>query len=293
MRGLLRAVAAILLLLAWVAGLRADETADKVAEQKKAAQENWGLLDIGDPAAHETANLLIYAPKALEGRVKEWGGTLEKHYGTARKALQVDKDDKWWAGKLTVYLFAERDQFSAFARRVEKRRLDADDLGTFAVDDNLSHVTACPPRTKQDPPVEIQAGQQIAAAVLQRKAGAKTSVPNWLLDGFGRATYYRAVGGPPAASDRSLAAKYVAANKRSAGDVWGTGLEAEEGPVLRASLADFLAYGPGASKFPAVVTGFRPGENQDMRTTGQALEAANLKLDAIDKAWQAWALRPR
>ena len=45
-----------------------------------------------------------------------------------------------------------------------------------------------------DPTVRVQAGQQIASAVLMRKAGAGTVLPSWLVAGFGRATHYRVAG---------------------------------------------------------------------------------------------------
>ena len=60
--------------------------------------------------------------------------------------------------------------------------------------------------------------------------------------------------------------------------------------ALRASLAEFLAYGQGAAKFPALIIGFKPGENQDSRTIQQALESAGLEAKAIEARWGAWAL---
>src|SRR5262245_30950936 len=64
MRVITRALLALPLLFAACPAALADETADKVASQKKAAQENWEA--VGGEAAHvETAHLLVYAPKAF------------------------------------------------------------------------------------------------------------------------------------------------------------------------------------------------------------------------------------
>ena len=77
-------------------------------------------------------------------------------------------------------------------------------------------------------------------------------------------------------------------NKRKASDVWGGNLDVEEATVLRASLVDYLAYGPGASKFIPFLEGFRPGENMATKTTAQALEATTIMADRLDRAWRGW-----
>ena len=135
-----------------------------------------------------------------------------------------------------------------------------------------------------DPPAEVQAAQQVASALLMRKAGTSTLVPSWLVNGFGRATYYRMAPQHPAvAKERRTARGYAVKNKRKARDVWASTLEGEEYNVLAASVADFLAYGPGKTKFVAFLDGFKPGENVPSKTVEQALTSANLKADTIDK----------
>ena len=66
--------------------------------------------------------------------------------------------------------------------------------------------------------------------------------------------------------ERSQAAAYVSKNKRKAADVWGANLVGDEAEYLRASLVDYMAYGPGSSKFALFVEGFRPGENMPTKT---------------------------
>jgi hypothetical protein len=39
------------------------------------------------------------------------------------------------------------------------------------------------------------------------------------------------------------------------------------------------------------VVGFKPGENQDSRTTAQAMEAAGIKADIVESRWKAWAAK--
>jgi len=266
----------------------ADDSPDAVAVQKKQAEANWSQLDIGDYAHAETPHLLFYAPKNYAGRMKETGTQLEKAYGTAVKALQFKPNDEPWPGKLTVYLLADRDSFASFVRRIVKRRVDADETGAYRVDEDPPLVGAAPPRAMTDPRIEVQAAQQIAEALLARKAGKTAEAPEWLLTGFGRATAVRAGLRPP---DTPNAAKLAVAGRKAA-DVWGGNVPADEAGILRGSLVDYLAYGGGASRFPAFVAAFQPGENMTSVTTDQAFKAANIDPERVERGWRE-SLRKR
>jgi hypothetical protein len=267
----------------------AEEAKAKVTEQKKRAEANWETAGGGEFAHLETKHLLLYVSKALEKQLPALGTGLEKQFDLAWGALQFEDKKDDLPGKVTVYLFASREPFTAFVRRVEKRRVMQDDEGTYsAADDNL-HAAASPPR-KGGFPAEAMAGEQIAGLLMQRKAGRSTPLPSWLVSGFGRATYCRAYPGSKVViDDRRQAAKL--SRSRSAADVWNGTADAAEMDTLAGSLVDFLAYGPGAGKFPSFVAGFQPGENMDSRTAAQAMEAASLKGDVIDKAWKRWVVK--
>jgi hypothetical protein len=272
--------------------LFADEAADKVAIQKKAAQDNWGQLEAGEATMQETAHFLIYGPKAMDRQIKALGVSLEKYNDQARKALGYEEKSEPWPGKLTVYLFLERDTFAAFVRRVEKKRLETEDVSSLDVDGDQPHVAAGPSKNKKDAGVEERAAEQVAAALLQRKAGKGVEVPAWLLYGFGRATSYRIAPRDAAVKkERGWAAKWTA--NRTTADVWGGKLDADEAPVLEASLADYLAYGPPSAKFPKFVTGFKPDENLIPKTAAQAIEAAGWTADGIEKDWKRWVVNQK
>jgi hypothetical protein len=271
--------------------VRADESADKVAAQKKAAEENWAQVEAGEIAHLETAHLLIYASKSMERKLKEIGGTLEKHQEMARKALGYDDKTEPWPGKLTVYLFADREPFAAFVRRVEKRRVEAEDTGSHFVDSDSPHAVAGPPRHKKDLPMDDEIAEQSAAALLQKKAGKYVILPGWLLSGFGRATTYRII--PTNAAirkERALAAKLSAT--KSAKDVWGETLDGDEAPILVASVVDYLAYGPESSKFSKFVAAFKQDNGQEKKTAAQAFEAAGMTPEKLDAKWRIWVIKP-
>jgi len=273
---------AVLVLLSCLTVAAAQEDTAKVAAQKKDAESNWAQLEIGDFAHAETTHLLIYAPKSFAGRLKEIGSQLEKAHVAATKSLQFKANEPLWPGKLTVYLFADRDPFVSLVRRVVKRRVEPDELGVYRVDDDPPLIGATALKATADAKIEVQAAQQIGEALLARKAGKNVEVPEWLVTGFGRATAVRAGLRPP---DTPIAAKLVAAG-RSAADVWGGNLAADEAGILRGSLVDYLAYGGGASKFPAFVTAFQPGQNVITVTTDQALKAAVIDAERVERGWR-------
>jgi hypothetical protein len=258
------------------------------AGAKKKAGENWETVDAGPFVQQETKHLLLTAPPAMERQLKGVGALLEKEYDLARAALQLEDKDAV-PGKVAVYLFATREPFTAFVRRVEKRRVMPEDVGSFSADDDDLHAAAGPPR-KGGPPIEVLAGEQLAGLLLSRKAGKSTPLPNWLLSGFGRATFYRAAPGTKVAiDDRRQAARL--ARFRGAADVWNATAGAEEMDALAGSLVDLLAYGPPSGRFAKFVVGFQPGENMDSRTAAQAMEAAGWNPETIDQRWKAWATR--
>ena len=91
--------------------------------------------------------------------------------------------------------------------------------------------------------------------------------------------------------DRRAAARL--SSKHGAKDIYDGLVEAAEATPLRGSLADYLAYGPGAAKFPALLKGFEPEENVESKTTGQALQSAGISWDRLDRSWKTWALTVR
>ena len=276
-------------------GVQADDDAEKLAAQKKQAEANWSAVEAGESATVETAHFLIYAPKEMEKNLKLIGASVEKHYAEAAKPLGYDAKKSPWVGKLTVYLFGDREHFQAFVRRVEKRRLVAGETSTHAVDGDMLHVAAGPPQAKEDSSAEVQVGQQVATAMLQLKAGAKIELPEWLLVGFGRATHYRvAPQDKSVVADRKLARDVVANRKRTAKMVYDGSLDVEEAPALSGALAELLAYGPGTQKFVAFVDGFKPTDEAGTATkTADALDAAGLKADRLETSWKAWVAVPR
>jgi hypothetical protein len=270
----------------------AKKLAAAVAEQKKAAQANWDTLGIGEPAVRDTAHLLLYAPKASEKRLVEASQALERAYALAHQALGVKPEAPPWPGKLTVYLFTARDQYTHFRRRVEKQKVEPEITHSFQLGD-APHVATSPGQSVGDLSIEGQAAEQLATAMLTKQTEGFTIAP-WLHKGFGRATYYRAF--PTTrntVSERQFArdlARQV--NKVGVDSVFNERYGPDRAHIMRASLVDFMAYGPGNPTFPAFVAAFKPDaeKKQRMRGTFDALKEVAIDANALEKAWRAWLL---
>jgi hypothetical protein len=277
-----RTVLVLVLLLLVTAAVRADEDErkTKIEAQKKAAADAWLAVEAGPMASRETKHLLIYAPKSMEKRLEAIGTVLEKYHDQALAPLGL-KADEAYPGKITVYLLPQRENLPAFARRVEKRRPAAGEMGSFSAADNLLHVAAIPVAGKSMP-IEARAGEQLAALLAMRRAGVRTAVPDWVLQGFGRATSYRALPREKfVLEDRKLARTLV--KKHKADDIWDGILEAEEAPCLQGSLVEMLSAG---KRFGKLLDGFKPGENMATKTVAQAMEAADLVPSKVAAAWK-------
>lgn len=274
--------AALLLALAGLCSAQGDRD-KQVSEQKKQAEAAWKSLDAGEFSFAETKHLLVFAPKDADKLMKARSAVLESYHDHAVKASGLDLKDGY-PGKFTVYLLAEKEHLTSFARRVEKRRPTSGETGSYKAEDAMLHAAAAPGGKG---PVEAKAGEMVAAAVLARKAGRGVQVPDWLLLGFGRATSYQVMPKEKFVLEDRKQAKALA-KKKEASTVWDGNLDAEEAEAMQGSVGEFFGYGPARKVLPKLLVGFQPGENMDSKTTAQALETAGQSVERINKAWKNW-----
>jgi hypothetical protein len=283
---------AILALAGGLATGRAQSDKEKAgaraAEQRKEAEKAWTAIDAGPYATLETRHLLLVAPKAQEGKLKAAGALLEKYFEMAVSGLGLDRKKDLPEGLITVYLLADREQVATFARRVETRRPGSGETGSFSAADERLHAVGAPATGKIPVNAETRAGEQLAALLASRKAGVRTPLPDWVLAGFGRATTYR-VAPRDAVTVAERKQARALARTRNASTLWAGTVEPEELEALSGSVMDFLAYGPAGRYVGKFLIGFQPGEGAPTKTVEQALTAAGLSGEKIDRAWKGWA----
>jgi hypothetical protein len=270
--------------------LRAAEDSDVVKGQKETARANWKVLFNNDqPATEETAHFLLFGSSSMRPRqLNELGASLEKQYGTARTVLKIGPKEELWPGKLTVYLLEERSVFNTFMRTIARKRPSADDSGAYSLS-APPFIAASPPQQKFQPSLEGQAGEQLATAILTKKCGQ--SIPDWIVAGFGRAVLWRSA---PSSYFQERAQVKKLVRTCTAEDVWNDKPSAEEAALLRASLVEFLAFGPGANYFAKFLEGLKPGENGQPKSTVDALKAIRPDFpDTICKSWPSWVATGR
>jgi hypothetical protein len=277
------------IILAHAPAWAADDEAAQVAKQKAAAKANWKKIYGEDPSVtEETEHLLLYGPPGMtSAQLKELGTRLEAIYALSRKGLQMAKDDDVWSGKLAVYLIEDRKHYSSFLRSVIKQRPSADESGTYSFKNYQPLVVAGPPSQGKEPTMENQAALQLAEAIFSKTGGS--SVPEWVRGGFARATLWEA--SPTMFKKERQAARALVSLGRTAKDVWEGKPNVQQATVLRASLVDYLAYGPGAKSFPKFLEGYAPDEKIQKKTTPDALKAINVKWEDLERNWKGWLAR--
>jgi len=272
-----------LLLLAGAAAARPDDAEAALRRQKAAVADNLKKLQVGATATTETPDLILVGTLP-EARLRSLGTTLQRQYATAYKALQYETD-KPWSGKLTVYVFADRGQFRSFVRQVVQRSPDDGEAGSHDVKSITPFVAVGPGKGKEAATPDAQAGMELAATLLAGRAKS-VQLPDWLVEGFSRATVTQ---GTLAAASRKA---QVVKLGRAARDAWNEALPTDERPILWAAVADYLFYGKGVANVGDFLLGFRPDEEKPMKTGEDALAAAKLTPEKFEVGFAKW-LRTR
>jgi hypothetical protein len=260
-----------------------DETAAAIAKQKQTAEANCRTLQLAPLSKAESANFLVYGASP-EPRLKVLATNLERQYSTAAKGLQFEKDNKPWPGKLAVYVFADRGQFRSFVRQIEKRSPDDGDQGSAKVQGETPHIAVAPGQGRDAVTADTQAGYEVAVALMAVRSKG-TQLPEWLTQGFARATAAQAANSP--AGVRKRVARQLAARSKPA-EAWNDMLSIEQRLPLATSIADYLFYGKGLSRPADFLLGFRPDDEKPMKTAADALEAVKLTPEKFEAGYLAW-----
>ena len=275
---------------------RADETADKLAKQRVAVKAN---LKAGKVALNtaETADLIVSAPYPAE-RVAKVAAEVQKAYAAAAKTLKYEPKDPPLAGKLAVYVIADPKAYKIFLLQAMKRS----PRGKEAVESDLRSETpqmvinAGADEKPTEAGVTAQASRAVAAAILSVKAGTTTGdagLPTWVEAGFGNAVTLRAEGNAAKLAAHTAKVKALASKSRGAAlqlkAVYGDAPSADA-ELVTTSFLEYLVFGPGAEKFPELLTALKAGEGNEAPTIWTAFTALEWKVETVEAAWRKWVL---
>ena len=275
--------------LALVAGLSVVARADD--KLKKQAADAMQKADVDDARVVETQHLVV-ASSLPEAKAKALADGLEKVYVQASKALKMTADET--KAQVTVYLFADVDHFRQFQRAVLKERPDDDEYATANLkrDDALVAVSAR--RGEKDPKFDALAGTELSKALLAKKAGS-AKLPGWMTDGFAKAVAWR-LSPASGSAERATVSRMAPAPKKGAkagytvvDKAWSGTVKEKE--VVGASLMDYFTSGPGSEKFAGVLSAMIPTDAGTMPTFQDALKAADLTVEDLDRQWREWVAK--
>jgi hypothetical protein len=269
---------------------KGDPDPKTVEAQKKTALDYWkDVFDAEKPNVAETAHFLMVGGKPGKDHAKELariGGDLEQQYVKACTVLKMDKNPAPWKGKLTVFIVSEADKYPRMIRGLERRKADDDETGSSDGLGNFPYVVACAGKLPSDLGATGNAGAHMVALVMTFKV--KTPLPEWLNEGFGRATVLHVWAGTALAGDRKKASAIVTKSNRTVDDIFNGNLTPNEQSYLRGSIVDYLAYSGRTAKFLPFLEGFRADANGNPGTVQTALKNANITSADLTANWQKY-----
>jgi hypothetical protein len=288
---LIRTALLALLILAQFSVTACGQDDDVAARQKKRGVENWKRALESDPGlVVEMENFIVLAPKSFdEEKVRALGESMDGTLKQMNRALGIGENRKpLWVGKMTVYLFAEKKQMNSLIRSVEKRRPADAGLGSFYLKGEQVHIAACNPAAKDDLPLEQQTFQHLAEASLTRFAGDGNGIPEWVVRGWLDACAWEA--NPKQREVGFKEALGVADHKKTpkgTNELFAGALTGKELFVVRASLLDFLAFGPAKEKFPEWLRAFKV-ERGKTKTIAETLTSLDQNPTKLNRDWRTY-----
>jgi len=261
---------------------------DKLPGVVERAKVVWETVNATPHALAANEHIAIVMNKSQEKKAAEYLATAEKYRQAATKACGYAKEAPW-QDPLVVLVLPGKDEFGTYVRRVQKRMLETGETTSWSMDDNKLHADMFQNGGKSMTPSDAQVGELVAACVAARRIGVKNPSPDWIADGFGRATTHKL--GMPTHRQFLLSEKRRAnqACRNLAVSPWNDSAAGEDGAAGRDSLMYLLAYGPPAEKFPAFLTSFRPDENQESVPVESALSKAGITPATLWPTWKSWA----
>ena len=276
---------------------RADDKEDDeiLAKQKAAVAAAIKKLELKNVAEVDTKHFHLVATIAPD-KLKALSEVAEKYYAASIPLLKFDANESPWKGKLALYLFSERSQFTNFVRSIENRRPEGEDVKASDLRTETPHLALILPEGKESTPtIEVATG--VAEIILKAKAGPTASVPTWMRHGFSRAVQWK-LEPNLRASERAQAKKllaYTGQNAIKIGDLTSEDRDIKERRVLGASMMEYLMVGPYAAKFSNALAALRPSEENQMPSFASVIGALSTKEKDRDaefiNEWRSWMLK--
>ncbi len=172
---------------AFVKAVRA--TSEELSQMRVAsANQIWHLAIPEEKPEHRTTKNFHLVGNLLASRLKKLGELAETEQEQVARFLKAEKNKSFTKGRITIFLFTKRFDYSEFGTMVEKKNYPRSQKGHWAYTFVDSYAAIYPGSSDSD---ELKTGvgrllaQQIAALYLTEHASGK--VPRWFITGSARA----------------------------------------------------------------------------------------------------------
>ncbi|MFM7845495.1 MAG: c-type cytochrome domain-containing protein [Planctomycetota bacterium] len=152
------------------------------ADRAKLAGENWRLgMPDGKPSTFESTNFLVLG-NVGDNTLADIGERAEAVAPKVAALFKLPENQPLIKGRMTLFVFSERYDYSEFGQMVEKRQIPKEWRGHWLFDVVDSYGALVPPKANEYP-IENLIAQQLAGAYI----ASLGKVPRWFSEGTARA----------------------------------------------------------------------------------------------------------
>ncbi|MEY4176634.1 MAG: hypothetical protein RLY70_208 [Planctomycetota bacterium] len=155
-------------------------------DRAKLAGENWRLgMPNAAPARFESANFLVLG-NVGEATLQDIGARAEAMAPKVAAVFKAPPEEPLIKGRMTLFVFSERYDYSEFGQMVERRQIPKEWRGHWQFNTVDSYGAIVPPRN-DDYSLELLVAQQLAGAYV----ASLGKTPRWFAEGAARAAAAR------------------------------------------------------------------------------------------------------
>lgn len=200
------------------------------------AQRNWSLA-IPDEAADraETENFLLLG-NIGQSRLTEFAAKVEEVVPKVARIFKSPANKPLLKGRLTLFVFGKRYDYSEFGQMVERREVPEGYLGHFRYNVVDAYGAVLVPEDDKQYSLTALAGQQLAGAYLESQG----SSPAWFSQGVSWAVGAKVDAKDPVVKQRSEAVPEILSRSQKADDFLTGALPPADSAILNASFAEYL-----------------------------------------------------
>ena len=223
-----------------------------MAERKAASFSNWqlGMPNISNETI-ETKNFLIIGNVSKE-QLQSIGKLAEGSVSTVARTFKAPAKGPLVKGRMTIYVFKQRYDYSEFGKMVEKRDLPREWRGHWKFDIVDAYGAVLPSRS-EDFSNEALVGQQVAAVYA---SSLGVDVPKWFAEGSARVAATRIDKKDPRVASWNDAASDAATRLKNPGDFLEEKMNPEDASLISYKFVEFLMRHRG---FPKLVAALKKG----------------------------------